>query len=309
VTKQTRAEKRDVHGWIALDKPVGLTSTEAVAALKRLYCAKKAGHAGTLDPLASGVLPVAFGEATKTVPFVMDGRKAYRFTVHWGIETDTDDADGRPERTSNARPSAEAIRALLPEFVGTIEQTPPRFSAVKVEGERAYDLARDGAAVELAPRLVEIERLELIETPDADHAVFEAECGKGTYVRAIARDLGRRLGCFGHVKALRRLRVGPFAEADSVTLERLAGIRDDRGDSGLDATLMPVETGLAALPALSVSRADAQRLTLGQSVILRGRDAPQLEGLVSVSAHGGLVALAEVEQGSLRPRRIFHLPR
>ncbi|MEX2129245.1 MAG: tRNA pseudouridine(55) synthase TruB [Xanthobacteraceae bacterium] len=306
---QARAEKREVHGWIALDKPVGLTSTDAVAAIKRLFRAKKAGHAGTLDPLASGVLPIAFGEATKTVPFVMDGRKAYRFTVRWGIETDTDDADGRALANSDRRPSADAIRALLPEFTGTIEQVPPRFSALKIEGERAYDLAREGAAVELAARPVEIDRLELTTTPDADRAVFEAECGKGTYVRAIARDIGRKLGCFGHVQALRRMQVGPFHEENAVKLDALAALRDQGGEEALHGALMPVEAGLTSLPALSISHADARRLALGQAVILRGRDAPILEGLVSVSAQGALVALGEVEQGSLKPRRIFHLPR
>jgi tRNA pseudouridine55 synthase len=304
-----RAEKRDIHGWIALDKPVGLTSTDAVAAVKRLFRAKKAGHAGTLDPLASGLLPIAFGEATKTVPFVMDGRKAYRFTVRWGVETDTDDADGRTVAHSDERPAQAAIRALLPSFTGTIEQVPPRFSALKIEGERAYDLAREGAAVELAARPVEIDSLELTDTPDADHAVFEAECGKGTYVRAIARDLGRQLGCLGHVQALRRMQVGPFDEENVVRLEALAAIRDAGGEEALRQALLPVDVGLASLPALSISAADAQRLALGQAVILRGRDAPILEGLVSVSAQGALVALGEVEQGSLKPRRIFHLPR
>jgi tRNA pseudouridine55 synthase len=301
-----RSEKRDVHGWVALDKAADQTSTDAVAAIKRLFRAKKAGHAGTLDPLASGVLPIALGEATKTVPFVMDGRKAYRFTVRWGAETDTDDADGHMVERSDARPSADAVRSALPGFTGTVEQVPPRYSALKIEGERAYDLAREGADVELAARPVEIHRLELIATPDADHAVLAAECGKGTYVRAIARDLGRKLGCLGHVEALRRTRVGPFDETNAATLEELLRLRDE---AAIEDALMPVETGLASLPALSVSDADAQRLTLGQSVILRGRDAPILEGLVSVSAHGALVALGEVEQGSLRPRRIFHLPR
>ena len=217
-----RGDKRDVHGWIALDKDVGRTSTEAVAAVKRLFRAKKAGHAGTLDPLASGVLPVALGEATKTVPFVMDGRKTYRFTVRWGTETDTDDAEGRARNTSQARPSADSIRAALPAFTGTIAQVPPSYSALKIEGERAYDLARQGEQVLLAARPVEIHRLSLIEAPDADHAVLEAECGKGTYVRAIARDLGRALGCLGHVESLRRNCVGPFSESKAVTLAQLA---------------------------------------------------------------------------------------
>jgi len=304
-----RVERREVHGWIALDKAVGQTSTDAVAALKRLFRAKKAGHAGTLDPLASGVLPIAFGEATKTVPFVMDGEKAYRFTVRWGIETDTDDSEGKAAECSDARSARATIAAALPAFTGTIEQMPPRYSALKIGGERAYDLARQGEAVELAARPVEIHRLELVAMPDADHAVFEAECGKGTYVRAIARDLGRALGSFGHVTALRRVRVGPFSAENSVTLQSLAKLRDEQGEAALASALMPVETGLASLPALAVSSADAQRLALGQSVIVRGRDAPILEGFVSVSAQGALIALGEVEQGALRPKRIFHLPR
>ena len=239
----------------------------------------------------------------------MDGEKAYRFTVRWGIETDTDDAEGKVTERADARPPHEAIVAALPAFTGTIEQTPPRYSALKIGGERAYDLARQGETVELAARPVEIHRLDLVAMPDADHAVFEAECGKGTYVRAIARDLGRRLGSFGHVTALRRVRVGPFTAEKSVTLQSLAALRDEHGEEALAAALMPVETGLASLPALAVSSADAQRLALGQSVIVRGRDAPILEGFVSVSAQGALVALGQVEQGALKPKRIFHLPR
>src|SRR5438552_4415688 len=216
-----KRERRDVHGWIVLDKPVGMTSTHAVGVVKHLFQAKRAGHAGTLDPLASGCLPIALGEATKTVPFVMDGRKTYRFTVRWGEERDTDDAEGRVVETSSARPTADHIRALLPRFTGTIAQVPPRFSAIKVDGERAYDLAREGETVELAPRPVDIHRLELVETPDPDHTVLEAECGKGTYVRSLARDMGRALGCLGHVSALRRTSVGPFQEDDAVVLDRL----------------------------------------------------------------------------------------
>ncbi|MDE2063561.1 MAG: tRNA pseudouridine(55) synthase TruB, partial [Bradyrhizobium sp.] len=207
---QPRRDKRDVHGWVVLDKPIGMTSTHAVAVVKRLFSAKRAGHAGTLDPLASGGLPIALGEATKTVPFVMDGRKRYRFTVTWGEERDTDDTEGRIIRTSEFRPSVEAIEALLPQFTGLIEQIPPQYSAIKVQGERAYDLARDGEAVELKPRPVEIHQLTLVEQPDSSHSVFEAECGKGTYVRALARDIGRILGCFGHISGLRRTLVGPF---------------------------------------------------------------------------------------------------
>src|ERR1700722_15729218 len=196
--KQKKNKKRDVHGWVVLDKPIGMTSTHAVAVIKRLFSAKRAGHAGTLDPLASGSLPIALGEATKTVPFVVDSRKIYVFTVRWGEERDTDDAEGRVINSSALRPDGAAIRAQLPRFTGTISQVPPRYSAVKIAGERAYDLARDGETVELAPRAVEIHRLELVEMPGPDHAVLIAECGKGTYVRALARDLGRALGVFGH---------------------------------------------------------------------------------------------------------------
>jgi tRNA pseudouridine55 synthase len=306
-----KREKRDVHGWLILDKPVGMTSTHAVSVVKRLFQAKRAGHAGTLDPLASGLLPIALGEATKTVPFVMEGRKTYRFTVRWGEERDTDDAEGRVVATSAERPTAGAIRGLIPRFSGLIEQVPPRFSAVKIEGERAYDLARDGERVELAPRPVEIHHLELINTPDPDHAVFAAECGKGTYVRALARDMGRALNCLGHVAALRRTAVGPFAEDVATRLETLQPTGQAGGESGAVElpALLPVAAGLAALPALRVSPADAGRLARGQAVLLRGRDAPLLEGWVSVSSHGALVALAQVEEGELRPRRIFNLPR
>jgi tRNA pseudouridine55 synthase len=304
---QRKREKHDVNGWLVLDKPVGMTSTHAVSVVKRVFQAKRAGHAGTLDPLASGLLPIALGEATKTVPFVVEGRKLYRFTVRWGEERDTDDAEGRATAQDAERPSAEAIRAMLPRFTGLIEQVPPRFSAVKVEGERAYDLARDGEPVELKPRSIEVHRLELVETPDRDHAVFVAECGKGAYVRALARDMGRALQCFGHVTALRRTAVGPFDETVAASLDAL-----QPGGAATPASLpqlLPVEAGLATLPALRVSTADAGRLARGQAVLLRGRDAPVMEGWVSVSAQGSLVALAEVEKGELRPRRIFHLTR
>jgi tRNA pseudouridine55 synthase len=304
-----KREKRDVHGWVVLDKPVGMSSTQAVSVLKRLFQAKRAGHAGTLDPLASGVLPIALGEATKTVPFVMEGRKVYRFTVRWGEERDTDDAEGRVIDRSTERPTAQAIAELLPRFTGQITQVPPRFSAVKIDGERAYDLARDGEVVEMAPRPVEIHRLELIETPDPDHAKFIAECGKGTYVRALARDLGRALGCLGHVIALRRTAVGPFEDEVAVSLDTLQRFHPDDVAALEEAALLPVESGVAALPALRVSAADAGRLARGQAVLLRGRDAPVIAGWVSVSSHGALIALAEVEKGELRPRRIFNLSR
>src|SRR6266404_7127284 len=219
--KMRKRERRDVHGWVVLDKPVGMSSTHAVSVVKRLFQAKRAGHAGTLDPLASGVLPIALGEATKTVSFVMEGRKTYCFTVRWGEERDTDDAEGRVTASRTERPSTDELRALLPRFVGQIAQVPPRFSALKIGGERAYDLAREDEAVEIARRSAEIHRLELIEAPDPDHTKFIAECGKGTYVRALARDLGRAAGCFGHVSALRRTGVGSFGEALPMSPDRL----------------------------------------------------------------------------------------
>ncbi len=304
-----KRERRDVHGWIVLDKPVGITSTHAVGAVKHLFQAKRAGHAGTLDPLASGVLPIALGEATKTVSFVMEGRKTYCFTVRWGEERDTDDAEGRVTASRTERPSTDELRALLPRFVGQIAQVPPRFSALKIGGERAYDLAREGEAVEIAPRSVEIHRLELIEALDPDHTKFIAECGKGTYVRALARDLGRAAGCFGHVAALRRTGVGSFGEDLAMSLDRLQGLASGEAVALEGAALLPVEAGVAALPALRVSSGDAARLMRGQAVLLRGRDAPVLAGWVSVSSQSALIALAEVEKGELRPRRIFNLPR
>jgi len=307
--KQKKRDKRDVHGWVILDKPVGMTSTHAVSVVKRQFNAKRAGHAGTLDPLASGALPIALGEATKTVPFVMDGRKLYRFTVRWGEERDTDDAEGRVTTGSDQRPSADAILALLPSFTGTIRQVPPRYSAIKIEGERAYDLARDGEDVELTARPVEIGRLELVGVPDPDHAVLEAECGKGTYVRSLARDLGRALGCFGHVSALRRAAVGPFDEETMILLEQLEALchRAASGEASLADALMPIETALDDIPALAVSGADAARLQRGQAVLLRGRDAPNFRGTVYVTVSGQLLALAELDRGEIVPKRVFNL--
>jgi len=302
-----RRKGQAVNGWLIFDKPQGMTSTKAVSRLKRLYDAAKAGHAGTLDPLATGILPIAFGEATKTVPFVMDGIKAYRFTVRFGAETDTDDAEGKVTETSSRRPTCEEIEAALPQFTGEITQVPPRYSALKVEGARAYDLARDEEDFELAPRTVVIDRLDLVDHPDPDHCVLEAECGKGTYVRAIARDLGRALQCLGHVEALRRTRVGTFREEDATTLDEVEAAAAD-GPDALRALLQPVEIALHELPALNLSSADAARLRQGQAVLLRGRDAPIMSGPVYAVSKGALVALGEVAQGEFRPRRIFNLP-
>ena len=300
--KARTADRKDVHGWVVLDKPAGLNSTRAVAMVKRIFAAKKAGHAGTLDPLATGLLPIAFGEATKTVPFVQDGEKSYRFTVRWGIETDTDDADGVPLAKSEKRPKLEEITALLPEFIGTIEQCPPAYSAIKINGERAYDLAREGAAPVLAPRLVSIHALNLLMSEeDADETVFEARCGKGTYVRAIARDLGRRLGCYGHVRALRRTRVGPFYETDAVSLTAL------EDPAARAVALQRVEAGLGEVPRVAVDLGAAARLRRGQPLLLRGPNAP-FDGSAYAACGGVVVAIGAVEKGELIPGRIFNLP-
>ncbi len=297
---QKKSNRVVVDGWVVLDKPVGLTSTQAVSRLKRVYNGKKAGHAGTLDPLASGILPVAFGEATKTVPFVQDGEKAYQFTVRWGAESNTDDSDGEITRESDARPTRAAIEKLLPQFTGDIQQTPPQFSAIKIAGERAYDIAREGEVVELKPRAVTIHALRLIDA-ETDDARFEMECGKGAYVRAVARDLGRLIGCFGHVTALRRTRVGPFVEKDSFTLDAI-----ENQNMAAEA-LLSVEAGLTELPCVVVDRDTAAKLRRGGSVILRGRDAPA--GGVIYAACGGVpVAFGEIVEGALEPSRVFNLP-
>jgi tRNA pseudouridine55 synthase len=301
----TRRKKGNpVHGWLVLDKPVGMTSTQAVGAVRRAFGAQKAGHAGTLDPLATGILPIALGEATKTVPYAVDGQKEYRFTVRWGAETDTDDAEGRTVATSDNRPDRAAIEALLPRFIGEIMQTPPAFSAVKIAGERAYDLARAGEAVKLAPRPVEIDALDLVECPDPDTAVFAAQCGRGTYVRALARDMGRALRCHGHVAALRRTRVASFTEADAVTMDALTAAAE-AGEDALLPLLRPVETALAELAVLRVSREDTARLLRGQSVLVRGHDLPS-PGPAYATCKGHLVALGQIEKGQLRPTRVFN---
>lgn len=296
---------RAITGWLCLDKAAGQTSTQSVSAVKRLFGAAKAGHAGTLDPLATGALPIALGDATKTVPFVQDGRKVYSFTVKWGIETDTDDSEGKPVETTDVRPDRDAIEAVLSAFIGEIMQRPPAYSAIKVAGARAYDLAREGEAVVLDERPVSIHRLALVESPDRDHAVFEAECGKGTYVRSLARDIGRQLGCLGHVVALRRLVVGPFDEAVMVTLEDLAEQHQTGGVEALDALLQPIGFVLGELPELPLSRDDAARLRRGQSVLIRGRDAPAAVAVAHATFEGKSIAIGEIERGEFLPKRVF----
>jgi tRNA pseudouridine55 synthase len=302
-----RKKGNPINGWIVLDKPIGMTSTQAVGKVRWLFNAQKAGHAGTLDPLATGILPIALGEATKTVPYAVDGQKAYRFTVLWGAETDTDDAEGQIVTRSDLRPTRATIEALLPSFLGEILQTPPAFSAIKIDGQRAYDLARQGETVKLEARPVQIDRLEIADMPSADTTVFEAECGRGTYVRAIARDIGRTLGCLGHVTALRRTRVGPFEEAQAVTipeLEEAAAIED--GGVEIKSLLRPVESALADLLEVNVSQSDAARLARGQPVLLRGRDAPVMSGEAFALSKGTLIAVCEIERGELRPLRVFN---
>ncbi len=298
-----RKKGNPVHGWLVLDKPLEMTSTRAVGILKRLFSAQKVGHAGTLDPLATGILPIAFGEATKTVSFAVDGEKVYRFMVRWGAETATDDAEGEITARSDLRPTVADIEALLPQFTGEILQVPPQFSAIKVNGERAYALARDGEEVVLEARPVVIDALRLVDAPDGDTALFEARCGKGTYVRAIARDMGRALGCHGHVVGLRRTQVGPFREEESVGLEEI----EEAAEAGEDLTtfLRPVEMALGEILELNVSPSDAADLAQGRSILIRGRDAPVLSGLAYAMSRGQIVALGEIEKGALHPTRVF----
>jgi tRNA pseudouridine55 synthase len=301
-----RRKGKAINGWLVLDKPAGVTSTYAVGAVRRAFAARKAGHAGTLDPAATGVLPIAFGEATKTVPYAVDGEKCYRFTVRWGAETETDDAEGRIVRTSGLRGEPAAISALLPRFTGEIMQTPPAYSAVKIAGKRAYDLAREGAAVALEPRPVTIHALKLLEMPDADSAVFEARCGKGTYVRALARDMGRALGCLGHLVALRRTRVAGFAEDAAIGLAHLERALQE-GEAALLRLLLPIEAALHDFAVLNVGPADAARLLNGQPILIRGRDAPYQAGPTYALCMGNLVALGEIARGELHPIRVFNL--
>jgi tRNA pseudouridine55 synthase len=309
MSRPRKKKGRAVSGWLILDKPEDFGSTEAVSKIKWLYKAQKAGHAGTLDPLASGMLPIALGDATKTVPYVMDGRKIYEFTVTWGEERTTDDLEGEVKRSSPSRPDREAIEALLPRYTGVIEQVPPTFSAVKIAGERAYDLAREGEALDIPAREVEIHRLTLVGCPDPNSAVFEVECGKGTYVRSLARDFGRDLGCFGHVSKLRRTCVVPFGEEDMVPLSRLIALEEiEDGEerlAALDALLIDTGEALATLPQIAVNDDQARRLRMGNPIILRGRDAPLAEDEAFATVHGKLVAIGEIGQGEFRPKRVF----
>jgi tRNA pseudouridine55 synthase len=299
--------RQSLDGWLVLDKPLGLSSAAAVARVRRILNVAKAGHGGTLDPLATGVLPIALGEATKTMSFVMDGRKAYRFKLRWGAETSTDDLEGEVTAASAQRPAAELVASMLPEFHGAILQVPPSYSAVKVAGERAYARARQGSQLSLAPRQVEIDSLELVSaTPD--EAVFALRCGKGTYVRAIARDLGRRLGCFAHVVELRRLASGPFTEVDMISLANLEEFgHNTAGRKAITSALRPLRTALDDIPALALSEAEAGRLRQGQPVQLRAPETQPERHTVLVLDGDKPVALAVVKDGVIRPRRVFNL--
>lgn len=307
-----RRKKGDVvNGWVCLDKPLEMGSTEAVSKIRRLFNAQKAGHAGTLDPLASGILPIALGEATKTVPFMMEAQKVYRFTVNWGVSTDSLDREGEITARSDLRPSVEAVRAALPAFVGEIDQVPPQFSAIKVDGQRAYDLARDGVEFELATRRVTIHEAAVTDAPDADHVEITMRTGKGVYVRSLARDLAAALGAEGHVSALRRERVGPFSTENAVTLDFLTDlVHRDAASEGL----LPVATALDDIPELAVTDQDAFSLRQGRPIVLLPRQVETLksrlrEGSRTVSAFQGqtLVALGQLRAGRLEPDRVFNL--
>jgi tRNA pseudouridine55 synthase len=321
MARRGKKKGRPVSGWLVFDKPVGMGSTEAVSKIKWLFQAEKAGHAGTLDPLASGMLPIALGEATKTVPYVQDGAKVYRFTVAWGEERSTDDLEGPVTKTSDKRPGEAEIRALLPNYTGVIMQTPPQFSAIKIAGERAYDLAREGETVDIPAREVEIGRLELIETTPEGNSVFEIECGKGTYVRSLARDLGRDLGCYGHIATLRRTEVFPFTVDDLVPLDALEAAAPQREEAApeggrpfaaqgerfvaLDAFLLDTGEALDCLPQVAITDDAAAKLRLGNPIILRGRDAPVQADEACATARGKLVAIGEIEAGMFKPKRVF----
>jgi tRNA pseudouridine55 synthase len=295
-----RRKGNKVDGWILIDKPVGMTSTQVIGRVRRATQAAKLGHGGTLDPEATGLLPIALGEATKTIPWCQDGTKVYRFTVRWGVATTTHDAEGETTATSGIRPTREAIKALLPAFVGTISQIPPVFSALKIDGERAYDLARRGEVPEMKARDITIESLVLIAMPDPDHACFEVTCGKGPYVRALGRDLAEALGTVGHVPALRRTRVGPFLESMAISVDKLGEYGKEPPPSEV---LLPVETALDDIPALAVTETQAQLLWQGQPV-----EAPErCNGTVQVHDSKGLVALGEAADCVLRPLRVFNL--
>ncbi|MDB5365256.1 MAG: tRNA pseudouridine(55) synthase TruB [Rhodospirillales bacterium] len=308
-----RRPKQRINGWLIVDKPLGMTSTQAIGRIRRLLNPESIGHAGTLDPLASGVLPIAMGEATKTVPLLQDGSKTYRFRVRWGAATSTDDLEGAIVATSDVRPSDQQIRAALPGFIGKIQQTPPAFSAIKVDGARAYDLARAGGTVELKARTVEVTRFDLIES-SPDEALFEADTGKGCYVRSLGRDLAVALGTHGHITELRRLRVGRFAADRAVSLD-LSGDFDHT--AGLLEQVLPIETALDDIPALALTAAEAQDLRHGRRIgLFSTQDRERLDRLrlgtredqsILALHEGKAVALVGLDGAEIRPLRVFNL--
>jgi tRNA pseudouridine55 synthase len=296
-----RRGTKKIDGWLAIDKAAGMTSTQVIGRVRRITGAAKLGHGGTLDPMATGVLPIALGEATKTVPYVMDAEKRYRFTLRWGEARDTDDAEGEVIATSEVRPTEAQINAALAQFLGEIVQAPPAFSAIKIDGKRAYDLARAKEPVAPEPRIVRIDAFALVSIDDVDHATFAVTSGKGAYMRALARDLGRALGTCAHVSALRRLAVGPFTEEDAVTLEALAE------PGALDRRLFPVETGLD-LPEIALNEAQASYLRQGRPARLIDRMARPAEREIVLATYAGKpVALARYEAGEVHPMRVLNL--
>jgi tRNA pseudouridine55 synthase len=301
--------RKQLHGWIVLDKPLGISSTQALGKVRWLLNADKAGHGGTLDPLATGVLPLAFGEATKTVNWAMDGRKTYRFRVKWGHETSTDDLEGEAGPSTGLVAAQQDIEAALPQFIGAVQQKPPSYSAIKVFGERAYDLARAGEVVDLAARTVNIESLYIENHDTAGETTFIVQCGKGTYVRSIARDLGRSLGCLGYVTLLRRLSVGPFSEKDAISLEKLEELRHrPPSENSLSGILRPLSTVLDGIPALAVMESEAARLKQGQRVLLAESESiPDAEAVLITHANVP-VGLFKLENRVLKAIRMFNLP-
>ncbi|MEO9458342.1 MAG: tRNA pseudouridine(55) synthase TruB [Lentilitoribacter sp.] len=309
MARQRKKKGRPISGWLVLDKPYDFGSTEAVSKIRWLFKAQKAGHAGTLDPLASGMLPIALGEATKTVPYIMDGRKIYQFAVTWGEEHTTDDLEGAVIEQSEERPDIKAIEAILPEFIGEISQVPPQFSAIKINGERAYDVARSGDKMDIPAREVEIFRLDIIDSEDKNVTRFEVECGKGTYVRSLARDFGRKLGCFGYVSELRRSSVLPFEQSELVPLSELIALEeiedDDERLEKLDKYLIDTKEALSDLPHIAVSSDQAMRIRNGNPVMITGANAPINEHEVFATDKGKLLAIGEINFGEFKPKRVF----
>lgn len=299
-----------IHGWLVIDKPLEMSSNNVVGKVRWLTKAQKVGHGGTLDPLATGILPLAFGEATKTVSYVMDGSKTYRFTVCWGESRNTDDAEGTVVETSDKRPTAEEIKAILPEFIGAIEQIPPIFSALKIDGQRAYKLAREDVDIKMTARTVQIDRLELVECIDSNHATFEVDCGKGTYVRSLGRDFGAKLGCFGYISALRRTKVGPFDEKCAISLASLEQIV--HSDALLNS-LLAIETVLDDIPALALVEEEAHKIRQGNAldvVVMADRlDFTDMtsDQVICLMFEGKIVALSRMVEGQVRPFRVFNL--